>query len=145
MALAKWLWWLGGLLFCAAGVRFALTSWQSSAASSSPPTDAGGTRPPPRGSLPEPVQRYLPPVAYEVNGEPVASRAAETPPALVFVTSSKERSEVRIDGQVVGQTPYMGQLRCQSGDFIEITLHYPGGGERGFRRSCETEIRVDDP
>ncbi len=145
MAFAKWLWWLSGLLLCAAGVRFALMSWQPGKPSENSLMDAGGAPRAARGSLPEPVQRYLPPVAYDVHAEPGPARAAETPPALVFVTSSKERSEVRIDGQTVGQTPYMGQLHCKDGASIEITLRYRGGGERGFRRSCTPEIRVSDP
>lgn len=134
---------LGALSLLAAGLHFA---WRS-AAPREPltqlPSDASAPQSSADRPLAEPLQRYLPPVIEELNGRRAAP-PTPAPPALIFVLSKRERSDVRIDGQWVGQTPYMGQLPCDEGEVVKITLRYPDGTTRSFERPCKLEIRVDD-
>ena len=69
------------------------------------------------------------------------------PPApqrtVLIVTAPPDRSEVLVDGNPVGRTPFLGDIRC-SGPTVRITLVPPRGKPRDVERRCAPgELRVE--
>jgi hypothetical protein len=55
--------------------------------------------------------------------KPIASASADPPPSprQILVDIGPPRSDVFVDGRRVGQTPFLGQVRCRPGR--EISIH----------------------
>ena len=106
-------------------------------------TPASGTRAANRGID---VGRFLPPLPLGVTppGEGETAETLAEPPSLIFVDTrdAKHRATVRIGGREVGQSPYMGQVRCQPGDVVVVELEYADGSVVNKRAPCSEEIRV---
>jgi hypothetical protein len=63
----------------------------------------------------------------------------------LVVNVSPDRSELLVNGVTQGQTPYVGEIGCQSGGSISITVVPPKGMPKRFERECDRrEIRVEE-
>lgn len=75
---------------------------------------------------------------------PVTPRARFLQVYLV-VNVAPDRSEVVVDGVTRGQTPYVGEVGCQSGSKMTVTVLPRKGAPKRFERECDrTEIRIDE-
>jgi hypothetical protein len=91
----------------------------------------------PGRSLALPPEATSAPVA---SGSPAVEEQALPPlgPRQILIDLGPPRSEVFVDGRRVGQTPFLGQVRCRPGREIQVQV-IP---ERGFPLS---ETRVCPP
>jgi hypothetical protein len=63
----------------------------------------------------------------------------------LVVNVSPDRSELLINGVVHGQTPYVGEVTCQSGGKFTITVVPPKGMPKHFEHACDRrEIRIEE-
>jgi len=63
----------------------------------------------------------------------------------LVIRTPPDRTEVRVDGVLVGETPYLGEISCQPNRPVRITLVPPSGMPRTFERSCAaTTLHVDE-
>jgi hypothetical protein len=63
----------------------------------------------------------------------------------LVVNVAPDRSEVLINGVSRGQTPYVGEIGCQRGAKLTITVVPPTGLPKLFERDCDrTEIRIGE-
>lgn len=63
----------------------------------------------------------------------------------LVVNVSPDRSELLVNGVTQGQTPYVGEISCQSGGSISITVVPPKGMPKRFARECDRrEIRIEE-
>jgi len=90
------------------------------------------------------------PLPRELIGvAPVSSSDSVKEPEPVHmylvVRSPPDRTEVRIDGVLVGETPYVGEISCQPSRPVRITLVPPSGMPRTLERRCAaTTLHVDE-
>jgi hypothetical protein len=78
-----------------------------------------------------------------------ASSSASAPPAKRFVVdlvvSSKDRSEVYVNGVFFGHGPYVGTLTCHPGETVKIDLIPPSGAPRMHERLCHGgTLRIEE-
>ncbi len=77
-----------------------------------------------------------------------AGGAARLPPRrqiYLVVNVRPDRSELVINGVVYGQTPYVGEVACQSGGRLTLTVVPPKGMPKSFERACDRrEIRIEE-
>lgn len=86
-------------------------------------TGVASTRAPGR-SMPLPLPPELEPGADDpLAPKPSASSNPDPPPSprQILVDIGPPRSDVFVDGRRVGQTPFLGQVRCRPGR--EISIH----------------------
>lgn len=112
-----------GVRFGAEGVLFAVRE-------RAPTLD--DTAPPPR-PLPAATASAAPIVAAP-TGTPVKSGSAIRVPLVV--TGGADRSELRVDGVKVGQTPYVGEVTCRAGEVVRLDLLPPKGLPSSHERKC---------
>jgi len=63
----------------------------------------------------------------------------------LVVTAGKDRSELRVDGVKVGQTPYVGEITCKAGERVRIDVLPPKGNPASYERGCVPgTLRVGD-
>lgn len=63
----------------------------------------------------------------------------------LVVNVRPDRSELVINGVVYGQTPYVGEVACQSGGRLTLTVVPPKGMPKSFERACDRrEIRIEE-
>jgi hypothetical protein len=78
----------------------------------------------------------------------VAGGAARLPTrrqVYLVVHIRPDRSELVINGVLLGQTPYVGEVACQHGGSLTITVVPPTGMPKHFERSCDRhEIRIEE-
>jgi len=69
-------------------------------------------------------------------GEPVRMR--------VVVTRGPDRAEVRINGGVLGNSPFVGETSCRVGEALVVELVPVRGQAQRFDRKCEAGVlRID--
>jgi hypothetical protein len=77
-----------------------------------------------------------------------ASTAPKTTPVTrvyLAVHQGPARSEVRLNGVTLGQTPYVGEITCKRGEPLEFVLIPPKGMPRRSNHICDrTEITIAD-
>jgi hypothetical protein len=80
-----------------------------------------------------------------------SAKSAPAPPARDFIKSylsvqaGPARSEVRVDGLLVGRTPYVGQIGCERGKTVKIDLLPPTGMPKHYQVPClEGEMTLRD-
>jgi hypothetical protein len=78
-----------------------------------------------------------------------ASSSAQPPPAKRFVVdlvvSSKDRSEVYVNGVFFGHGPYVGTITCHPGEAVKIDLIPPSGAPRTHERLCHGgTLRIEE-
>jgi hypothetical protein len=77
------------------------------------------------------------------KGEPVKVGTSLRLPMVI--TIGPDRSEVRIDGVKVGQTPYIGDVSCRAGEDVRIDLLPAKGQPQSFTKKCVPgTIRIGD-
>lgn len=54
----------------------------------------------------------------------------------LVVTAGPDRSELRVDGVKVGNTPYVGEITCRAGERIKLDILPPKGNPTTFEKSC---------
>lgn len=65
--------------------------------------------------------------------------------SYLSVQAGPARSEVRVDGLLVGRTPYVGQIGCERGKTVRIDLLPPTGMPRHYQIPClEGEMNLRD-
>lgn len=57
----------------------------------------------------------------------------------LIVDVGEDRSDVFVDGQRLGQVPYVGQWACATGDTLALTLMPPAGVPTDYRVPCRGE------
>jgi len=63
----------------------------------------------------------------------------------VAIHQGPVRSEIRLNGVTLGQTPYVGEIRCTHGEPLEFILIPPKGLPRRSLHTCDrTEITITD-
>jgi hypothetical protein len=63
----------------------------------------------------------------------------------LIVGVGPDRSEVLVDGVIYGKTPYVGEVSCQSGNKLTVTVLPPKGAPRIFERACDRrEIKIEE-
>jgi hypothetical protein len=95
-----------------------------------------------RGLAPAVPSDLLRQTATGVAGAP--TRPARRQIYLV-INVGPDRSELVINGVVHGQTPYVGEVTCQSGGKLTITVVPPKGMPKRFEHACDRrEIRIEE-
>jgi hypothetical protein len=92
-------------------------------------------------------------IAAAVGSSPIATAGSSstTAPPRNFVKSylsvqvGQARSELRVDGLLVGRTPYVGQIGCERGTTVKIDLLPPKGMPKHYEVPClEGEMHLRD-
>jgi hypothetical protein len=97
-----------------------------------------------RSRLASPVPSDLMPLHETLASAGSTSRPSRNQVYLV-VNVIPDRSEVLINGVAHGHTPYVGEVSCQNGAKLTITVLPPKGMPKQFVRLCDRrEIRVDE-
>ena len=75
--------------------------------------------------------------------KPGSGSKSRTTPALLFVTAGGARSDVLVNGRLVGKTPFMGNINCEKDKDVTIEILPPKGGKpQRHVVACSAEIRV---
>jgi len=62
----------------------------------------------------------------------------------LYVNVGPERSTVYVNGVNAGQTPFIGEVTCRSGDLVEVDVDPPQGAPMRFAGRCQgTLLRVE--
>jgi len=62
----------------------------------------------------------------------------------LYVNMGPERSTVYVNGVSVGQTPFIGEVTCRSGDPVKVDVDPPAGAPMRFTGRCQgTVLRVE--
>jgi hypothetical protein len=96
-----------------------------------------------RGKLVAPIPSDL----LDQGSASAAGRASRPSRSRVFLTVNviPDRSEVIINGVSYGHTPYVGEIGCQNGARLSITVLPPKGMPKTYERSCDRrEIRIEE-
>lgn len=65
--------------------------------------------------------------------------------SFLSVQSGAPRSELRINGELVGRTPFLGQISCERGQTVRVDLLPPKGLPNHYEIPClEGEMRLRD-
>jgi len=92
-------------------------------------------------------------IAAAVGSNPTTTAGASSsaPPPRNFIKSylsvqaGPARSELRVDGLLVGRTPYVGQIGCEGGKTVKIDLLPPKGMPKHYEVPClEGEMHLRD-
>ena len=90
-------------------------------------------------------------IAAAVGSSPPATAGSPAAPARDFIKSylsvqaGQARSELRVDGLLVGRTPYVGQIGCERGKTVKIDLLPPRGMPKHYEVPClEGEMHLRD-
>ncbi len=93
----------------------------------------------------------VPPLDSAIAEAVGSAKSAPVAPARDFVKSylsvqaGPARSEVRVDGLLVGRTPYVGQIGCERGKTVKIDLLPPTGMPKHYQVPClEGEMTLRD-
>jgi hypothetical protein len=90
-------------------------------------------------------QRVGPAAETEPRPEPQAEAGGEPLRVTLVVSVGPDRSEVLVNGSVVGQSPFVGDLSCKRGEELRIDLLPKRGLPSRFTRACtEGTVRVGD-
>lgn len=111
-------WFAAGVLSCAVAVRVAVVSVQTAVARVAPAVAAAAAGEPDAGNEP------LAPDAGSsgLGGGPSAVAPGASLRIPLIVTAGPERSTVIVNGAVVGQSPYLGEVSCKSGETVTVEL-----------------------
>jgi hypothetical protein len=96
------------------------------------------------------IGRHLPvldPAGIPLPAELISGKREATGgdvPVLLFVVTEGPRRDVIVNGSVLGQSPYMGQIYCDRGSTVRVTLRTKEGLETLVERACVPEIRIAD-
>lgn len=88
-----------------------------------------------------PASGALPAPSLGSAGAPSKRRPSQD--AILYVAPGPEREELRVGGEVLGNTPYMGQIGCTRGETLSIELVQPDGSVKQLTRVCRDEIRIE--
>ncbi|MBK8994883.1 MAG: hypothetical protein IPM35_03910 [Myxococcales bacterium] len=115
---------LVGARFGTAGVLFAVRERAPTLDEGAPPA-----RPPP------------PPAASASAAPPPRPagsvvKAGTTLRLPLVVTLGADRSELRVNGTKVGNTPYVGEISCRAGESIKLDILPPRGNPTTIEKSC---------
>ncbi len=88
-------------------------------------------------------------VGSSPTATPVSSSTAPPPRNFVkgylSVQAGPPRSELRVDGLLVGRTPYVGQIGCERGKTVNLDLLPPKGMPKHYEVPClEGEMHLRD-
>lgn len=76
---------------------------------------------------------------------PATAAPREYVKSYLSVQAGPARSEVRVDGLLVGHSPYVGQIGCERGKTVKIDLLPPKGMPRHYQIPClDGEMNLRD-
>ena len=58
----------------------------------------------------------------------------------LYVNVGPERSTVFVNGVRVGQTPFIGEVGCRTGDLVKVDVDPPAGAPQRFAGRCEGAV-----
>jgi hypothetical protein len=127
---------LAALLVATVSVRFAVASFQHSFGASGPSL--------PASSAPR-VGPKAPPAASTVRPRLPASSAAPIRPGeprsiQLGISAGAERSEIYVNGRLLGKTPFVGDTSCKTGMPLRIELVPPSGPPLVYERECRGAV-----
>ena len=130
------------LLVTIVSVRFAVASFEHAVGTSGPslPTSAAAPRPgpPPSASLVRPHASAAP------SATPI--RAGESRSIQLGISPGPGRSEVYVNGHLLGNTPFVGDTSCKTGMPVRIQVVPPAGPPLVYERQCRgTMIEITGP
>lgn len=92
-------------------------------------------------------------IAAAVGTAPASMSSNQKPagPQRVFISSflsvqvGPTRSELRVNGALVGQTPFLGQISCEQGQTVKLDVLPPKGVPKRYEIPClPGEMRLRD-
>lgn len=84
----------------------------------------------------------VPTESVAIAGRPTRPHRSQV---YLVINVRPDRAELLINGVAHGHTPYVGEVSCQSGGNLSITVVPPKGMPKRFERRCDRrEIRIDD-
>jgi hypothetical protein len=96
----------------------------------------------PRAISPDSINSAI--AAAMASAKPIAS-AREYVKSYLSIQVGAPRSELRVDGLLVGRTPYVGQIGCERGRTVKIDLLPPKGMPKHYEIPCiDGEMRLRD-
>ncbi|MFO0614485.1 MAG: hypothetical protein U0414_18010 [Polyangiaceae bacterium] len=121
---------VGAIAVMAIGGRFAYVSAKAATAPAPPPVASDSSAPVGRGTdRPPAVTHDRPPIA--AKGKIVRVTA--------MITLPPDQSEIFIDDNRIGKTPYMGNVECELGGRVRVKLVPPKGAPIELERSCDSK------
>lgn len=125
-------------LFAVIGARFGTAGVLFAIAERAPKLEVTADAPP----APPPKASSAPP-APAPTGE--VAKSGTTLRLQIVVTAGSDRSELRVDGVKVGNTPYVGEITCKAGERIKIDLLPPKGMPTTHEKTCAPgTLRIGD-
>lgn len=126
--LAEASYYLGAALVAVVAFRFAFVSIypRTAGRDDAPKAETAPDAPRPARSAVDARPRDLP------LGAPVRMR--------VVVTRGPDRAEVRINGGVLGNAPFVGETSCRVGESLVVELVPARGEAQRFERKCEAGV-----
>jgi hypothetical protein len=84
------------------------------------------------------------PASVSSNQKP-ASPHREFISSFLSVQAGPARSELRVNGALVGQTPFLGQISCEQGQTVKLDVLPPKGVPKRYEIPCLAgEMRLRD-
>lgn len=111
-------WFAAGVLSCAVAMRVAVVSVQTAVARATPGVVAAAGGEAEAGSEASPPDAGSP----GLGGGPSRVAPGASLRIPLVVTAGPERSTVIVNGAVVGQSPYLGEVSCKSGETVTVEL-----------------------
>jgi hypothetical protein len=137
---------LAGLLCALVGLRFAFVVssqlWQSRERSE---TSVAARATPAPIATEDSVQRPEPSAAVRIHARP--ERATDAAPkgavrVYLVITDAVDRSEIYVNGALIGRVPFVGDHTCRAGEALKIEILPPRGAPIVHQRTCAGEIRI---
>lgn len=84
-------------------------------------------------------------IAEAVGSSKPAAEVRTFIKSYLSVQAGPARSELRVDGLLVGRTPYVGQIGCEQGKAVKIDVLPPKGMPKHYEIPClEGEMHLRD-
>jgi hypothetical protein len=86
------------------------------------------------------------PTTVPATAASAAPKHAAARRVYVAIHQGPPRTEVRLNGVLLGQTPYVGEISCESGQPLDFVLIPQKGAPRHSQHVCDrTEIVLSEP
>jgi hypothetical protein len=129
------------LLVTIVSVKFAVASFEHAVGTSGPSLRASAA---PRSGAPPAAPLVRPHPSAAPSAAPI--RAGESRSIQLGISAGPGRSEVYVNGHLLGNTPFVGDTSCKTGMPVRIQVVPPAGPPLVYERQCRgTMIEITGP
>jgi hypothetical protein len=127
---------LAGFLVTGVSVRFAIAAFEHTLGPNAP---SGSPASPALSEHPAPLVRFTTPPVPLASAHKVAPAGAPRSIQL-GISAGPGRTEIYVNGRLIGQSPFVGDTSCKTGMPLRIELVPPSGPPMIYDRQCRGSI-----